>query len=158
MKLYINTRRIAGINTGWGRSYEEVPMNSQLLHPMETRGRQTGEESSDPSDVLTALNDRDCRRILDAAASEALTTRELAEACDLPLSTTYRKVDLLTDAALLSESVRLRTSGKHPSEYRRSFDDVVVHLTDGGAVEIELVDQPADAQSSAGSVEAAMSW
>ncbi|MFB6097483.1 MAG: helix-turn-helix domain-containing protein [Haloferacaceae archaeon] len=133
-------------------------MSSQLLPPMENSRRPTPDDvAADPSAVLTALNDTDCRRILEATAAEALTASELAEACDLPLSTTYRKVDLLTDAGLLSERVRLRTSGKHPSEYRRSFDDVVVRLEDAG-VEVDLVASQDDLGSSAEKAEAAMSW
>ncbi|WP_338739501.1 helix-turn-helix domain-containing protein [Haloplanus salilacus] len=83
--------------------------------------------------VLDALQDDDCRAVLAAASEEALSARELSSACDLPLSTTYRKLDALTEAGLLAERTRLCPDGKHASEYLRAVDDVVVSTgTDGG--------------------------
>lgn len=35
--------------------------------------------------------------------ARALSAKEISEACELPLSTTYRKLKQLTDAALLDE-------------------------------------------------------
>lgn len=93
--------------------------------------------SVDPEDVLAALSDTDCRRILDAT-STPLTAREISEACDLPSSTTYRKIDLLTDAGLVEERLRLDSTGKYPHEYQCSIDNVVVHLAENGGVEIGL--------------------
>lgn len=46
--------------------------------------------------VLDAFEDADCRAILDRTSDESLTASEVATACDLPLSTTYRKLELLT--------------------------------------------------------------
>ncbi|WP_335998817.1 helix-turn-helix domain-containing protein [Halorientalis halophila] len=84
--------------------------------------------------VLDALDDTDCRAILDAASEDARSANELSDACDLPLSTTYRKLELLTDAGLLEERTRLSATGKHSSEYVRAVDDVVVSLgSDGGS-------------------------
>ncbi|WP_254829244.1 winged helix-turn-helix domain-containing protein [Haloglomus salinum] len=78
--------------------------------------------------VLGALEDPDCRSILEATGDSALTASEVAEACDLPTSTTYRKLDILTEASLVEERVRIRRSGKHASEYVRAVDDVVVTM------------------------------
>jgi DNA-binding transcriptional ArsR family regulator len=78
--------------------------------------------------LLDALDDADCRAILDATREETLTAKEVSEAHDLPLSTTYRKLDLLTEAGLLEERTRIRQSGKHASEYAPLVDDVVISL------------------------------
>ncbi len=78
--------------------------------------------------LLDALDDADCRAILGATREEALTANEISEVRDLPLSTTYRKLRLLTEAGLLEERTRIRQSGKHASEYIRSVDDVVISL------------------------------
>jgi DNA-binding transcriptional ArsR family regulator len=87
--------------------------------------------------VLGALEDPDCRSILDETGKNALTASEVAEACDLPTSTTYRKLDILTEASLVEERVRIRRSGKHASEYVRAVDDVVVTMgPDGVAVRL----------------------
>lgn len=133
-------------------------MSPQLLSRSENRRRPSSDEASDPTDVLSALNDTDCRRVLKATADQALTVQELSEACDLPLSTAYRKVDLLTDAGLLTESIRLRASGKHPTEYRRSFDDVVVHLLEEGDVEIDLTREPTSERPDEASAAVSATW
>lgn len=88
--------------------------------------------------VLDALEDEDCRAILDATREDALSTNELSERCDLPLSTCYRKLDLLTEAGLLEERTRIRRSGKHVSEYVRLVDEVTVCLASDGGIELRL--------------------
>jgi len=88
--------------------------------------------------VLDALDDADCRAILDATSEDALSANEVSEACELPLSTTYRKLELLTDAGLLEERTRLCTTGKHSSEYVRTVEDVVVSLGTSGEMGLEV--------------------
>lgn len=82
--------------------------------------------------LLDALNDAQCRRILAATEDEALSASELAETCGLALSTTYRKLDTLTEVGLLSECLRISRSGKHTAEYRRAIDDVTVTVSPEG--------------------------
>lgn len=104
--------------------------------------------------VLGALEDPDCRAILDEAGDSALTASEVAAACDLPTSTTYRKLDILMEASLVEERVRIRRSGKHASEYVRAVDDVVVTMgPDGVAVHLG---EAAAAESSEGAVFSAL--
>ena len=45
--------------------------------------------------VLDALDDPECRTIIEQMEAP-MTAKELSENCDVPLSTTYRKLDLLT--------------------------------------------------------------
>lgn len=87
---------------------------------------------------IDALGDAGCRAILDAASEEALTASEVAEAHDFPLSTTYRKLDILTEAGLLEEQTRIRQSGKHASEYTRLVDDIVISLGPQGETEVRV--------------------
>lgn len=86
--------------------------------------------NADCETVLSALEDPDCRALLEATADRALTAGELTERCDIPRSTTYRKLERLSEAGLLEERVRLSADGKHASEYRRTFDDVTISLCD----------------------------
>ncbi len=105
------------------------------------RGADDG-PSIDGTGALAALDDPDCRAILEAATEEPRTAGELIERCDLPRSTTYRKVDRLVDAGLLEERVRIRRDGAHASEYRRAVEDVVVSIDADGDVEL-AVERPA---------------
>ncbi|MFW6317475.1 MAG: ArsR/SmtB family transcription factor [Halorubrum sp.] len=80
-------------------------------------------------EVLDALADDAARRIV-AALTEPKTASELSEECDIPLSTTYRKLEKLTDASLLSESTDIRRDGQHTTRYSVSFDAVTVSVDD----------------------------
>lgn len=98
-------------------------------------------------ELLDVLDDADCRAILDATSDTALSANEVSEACELPLSTTYRKLDLLTSAGLLDEGVRIRQSGKHASEYSRSVTDVVVSISTHGEMELQVSHRDASEQA-----------
>jgi DNA-binding transcriptional ArsR family regulator len=100
--------------------------------------------------LLEAVGDAGCRAIIGATGERALSANELSESCDLPLSTTYRKLGLLTDAGLLAERTRVRRSGKHASEYVRLVEDVLVSVDEAEtALYVTWRDEagPADAAS-----------
>ncbi|MDR5671914.1 Transcriptional regulator containing HTH domain,ArsR family [Halalkaliarchaeum sp. AArc-CO] len=99
----------------------------------------------DPEVVLDALADDAAQAIVKELA-EPMTASELSDACDIPLSTTYRKLELLTDAALLSESTEIRRDGQHTTRYSLAFEEVRVRLTDNRdlTVEIEARDRGRD--------------
>lgn len=92
----------------------------------------------DAGAVLDALNDDDCRRILEATTDDSLTASELSESLDLPLSTTYRKLDRLTDVGLLRETIRIHRSGKHVNEYTRNVEDVSITVQDDGTLDVSV--------------------
>ncbi len=124
-----------------GTLSEDKQMSAQL-HPngamRDPKGNRTAGRSLDTEAVLTALEDPDCRALLEATAEEALTAGELTERCEIPRSTTYRKVEQLTEAGLLEEAVRLSSDGKHASEYRRTFEDVTVSLCESEGITVGL--------------------
>lgn len=91
----------------------------------------------DPRAVLHLIGDEYSQQIL-ACGDMPLTASELAERCDLPLSTTYRKIDQLLDAGLLEESIRLSAQGKHSTEYRRAMDGVHVSFQGGLDVDCQV--------------------
>lgn len=101
-------------------------------------GKDDENPSADSEAVLTALDDPDCRALLEATTDEALTAGELSDRCEIARSTTYRKVEQLTEAGLLEERVRISTEGKHASEYRRTFDDVTISICDSEGVTVGL--------------------
>ncbi|MCU4751164.1 helix-turn-helix domain-containing protein [Halobacteria archaeon AArc-curdl1] len=103
-------------------------------------GRQTIADTDGVDAILTALNDDDCRTILQTVSDsdERLSAAELSDRCDVPLSTMYRKLEMLTDAALLEERLRIKRSGKHTSEYGQRIADVRVSVDSGAGIELEL--------------------
>jgi len=87
------------------------------------------EEGPNLQSILDALDDPKCRVIV-RSLDEPMTAEEIAEAADVPLSTTYRKLDLLTEASLLREGMEIRSDGQHASQYAVDFEEVVVRLSD----------------------------
>ena len=87
--------------------------------------------------VLDALDDADCRAFL-RALDEPMTANELSESCDVPLSTTYRKLELLTEATLVVEETELRMDGRHRARYRTAFDSLEVAFDDDHDLEVEI--------------------
>lgn len=79
------------------------------------------------AEVLDALADEAARRIV-IALSEPKTASELSEECGIPLSTTYRKLETLTEASLLSESTDIRRDGQHTTRYSVAFETVAVSM------------------------------
>jgi DNA-binding transcriptional ArsR family regulator len=106
--------------------------------PPQQRTERTIDSEAELSTVLGVLEDSDCRAILEATGEEALSASELCEICDLSSSTAYRKVDELTDAGLLEESIRLCQSGSHTSEYSLAVSDMEIGLQ--GGLELKMTD------------------
>jgi DNA-binding transcriptional ArsR family regulator len=96
-----------------------------------TCGSDSGEE------LLVALADPDCQCILSATAKGPKTAGELSSECDIPQSTIYRKLELLTETMLLDERVRVNRDGKHPSEYVRKVDQVVIDIDEDCSVDVQ---------------------
>ncbi|MFB6172881.1 MAG: ArsR/SmtB family transcription factor [Haloarculaceae archaeon] len=98
-----------------------------------------------PAAVLRALDDEGCRAVL-SALTEPRTAAEIGACCDMPSSTTYQKLDRLTEAGLLEERLDLRRDGNHATRYRPAFESIeVTWEPDGLAVRIERP-QRADAR------------
>ena len=91
----------------------------------------------DLQDVLDALDDPDCRTIVQRLA-EPRTARELSEGCDMALSTTYRKLELLSDASLVDERTKIRPGGHHTTQYALDFEAVRIALDAQLEFEVEI--------------------
>ncbi|MDZ7688119.1 MAG: helix-turn-helix domain-containing protein [Halobacteriales archaeon] len=88
-------------------------------------------------EVFEALADPDCREIVETLDSP-MTTGEISDACDLPLSTTYRKVNMLEEATLLNEQVEVRTDGKHTNTYTVDFERVCAFLDESHSLKVDV--------------------
>jgi len=91
-------------------------------------------------DVLSTLGDEPTRTIIETL-SEPMTANELSEACDIPLSTMYRKLDQLTEASLVTESTEIRQGGQHTTRYELDFTEIVILLTEEHDLEA-AIDRP----------------
>ncbi|KOX96761.1 MULTISPECIES: helix-turn-helix domain-containing protein [Halorubrum] len=98
--------------------------------PRTTDGTTTTDDAALDA-TFEALADADCRAIL-AAATTPKTTSELAEDCDIALSTAYRKVELLSETPLFAEGIRFDPGGDHAAEYVRDTANAAIELGDDG--------------------------
>jgi DNA-binding transcriptional ArsR family regulator len=101
----------------------------------------TSDDDPDEQAVFDALADPDCRAILEHL-DEPLTAQEVASACDLPQTSTYRKLEQLSDAALVDEQTRIRTDGHHTTVYVRDCTGVFVALEGEASFETDILRQP----------------
>jgi predicted transcriptional regulator len=92
--------------------------------------------------LLGAREDDDCRAIIEATSAKALTASELSEQCELPLSTTYRKLDELTDVDVLDEQIRISKSGQHKSEYSLQVEQISFVVDDGISLKVSHEQSP----------------
>ncbi|SDC94663.1 helix-turn-helix domain-containing protein [Natrinema hispanicum] len=87
------------------------------------------DETSELERILAALDDDGCREII-AVLETPKTATEIAATADLPLSTTYRKLDQLTKAGLVSEPLGVRQGRHQTSRYVIDFNRITIGLND----------------------------
>ncbi|AAV46308.1 MULTISPECIES: helix-turn-helix domain-containing protein [Haloarcula] len=95
------------------------------------------EETPELQAVLDALDDEDCRAIV-SVLEEPLTASEISDRSGVPLSTTYRKLELLTESSLLYEGVEVRSDGQHASRYAIDFEEVVISLDEELSLTVDI--------------------
>ncbi|WP_254271635.1 winged helix-turn-helix domain-containing protein [Haloarcula marina] len=95
------------------------------------------EETPELTTVLDALDDEDCRDIV-SVLEEPMTASEISDESGVPLSTTYRKLELLTESSLLYEGVEVRADGQHASRYAVDFEEVVIALDEDRAFAVDI--------------------
>ncbi len=98
------------------------------------------EDDPSAAEICSALDDPDCREII-RNLDEPMTAAELTDLCDIPQSTLYRKLELLTDATLLRESTEIRRDGHHASKYEVAFDEISLQLDDERSLAV-TIDRP----------------
>lgn len=100
-------------------------------------GRAESEEQVAISTVLDTLADEQCRRLV-GSMDVPRHAADLSEQSDIPLSTTYRKLDHLEEATLIGELVEIREDGRHTSRYQPAFERIEITLTEEQELSIEI--------------------
>lgn len=107
-----------------------------------SRGPIYRDDPPDSETVFRTLDDGACRSIVEAIDGP-MTAKEISEAADVPLSTTYKKLDRLTDATLVVERTELDPRGHHRSRYALNFDRVIVRLDEEKKLGV-VIEEPLD--------------
>ena len=87
------------------------------------------DDDPDVGMVVEALHDEDCRVILEEL-EEPRTASELLDRCEIPRSTLYRKLDLLTETGLVETRLRLGPEFTQSTEYSLAVEEFSVSLGD----------------------------
>ena len=88
-------------------------------------------------EVLDALDDPDCRAILETL-DEPMTTKEIADRCEMPLSSVYRKAKRLAEASTVDERVDVRADGHHTTTYAVDAEAVLIGLSETWEFELTI--------------------
>ncbi|MBZ6495374.1 MULTISPECIES: winged helix-turn-helix domain-containing protein [Natrinema] len=95
------------------------------------------ESTTSAEEICAALDDPDCREII-RNLEEPMTAAELSKQCEIPQSTLYRKLELLTEATLLEESTEIRQDGHHASKYSVAFDEITLGLDEDRSLSVQI--------------------
>ena len=95
------------------------------------------DDGADLGAILRAVDDDGCRKII-RVLSEPMTAEEISSAAEIPLSTTYRKLELLTEASLVTEGVKIRQDRQHVSQYRLDFEEISITLSEARELDVDL--------------------
>ncbi|QCC59935.1 helix-turn-helix domain-containing protein [Natrinema thermotolerans] len=87
--------------------------------------------------VIAALDDCACREII-AILEEPMTVEAIAEATDCPLSTTYRKLDCLTEAGLAEEAVGVREGRHRKARYVANLERISIGLDEDNELRVDV--------------------
>ena len=98
-------------------------------------------DDPDPDEVLDLLDDQYAEAILRQTRDTALSAQEISTACDISVSTVYRRTERLVDCGLLAERRIAQSDGTHHSTYEARLDEVTVSLTDDG-FEVTIDEKP----------------
>lgn len=71
-----------------------------------------------------------------------MAATELIDACEIPKSTLYRKLDLLSAASLVREQETVNPDGGRVTRYTCAFEDVTISIDDGGALTLDIERPP----------------
>lgn len=83
------------------------------------------------------MADEYARRILVAADERPMTAKDLSEACDMSLTTVYRRVSTLQDHGLVEEHRTVGSDGSHRSVFETALEEFHVELS-GGKLELTM--------------------
>lgn len=98
-------------------------------------------DDADPKEILALLDDQYAQEILRQTRDTAMSAKELSEACNISISTVYRRAERLVECGLLAEQRVARPDGNHYSRYETRLDELTVRLTDDG-FEITISEKP----------------
>jgi hypothetical protein len=107
-----------------------IPMQVQL------EGRKIDDDKKGV--ILGIMSDKYCRAIIEATMSAPKAAIEISAECKIPISTVYRRLQILHDNKLLAISGSITQEGKKHFLYK-SRVKAMTSTFNGGNLEVEIV-------------------
>lgn len=95
------------------------------------------EDDADLERVVTVLDDAACRKII-STLDEPMTANEIATTAELPLSSTYKKLERLLEASLVRETVGIRQGRHRKSRFIADFSEIAIDLDDDQDLQLTI--------------------
>lgn len=99
--------------------------------------RTSDDESPDIDAISGVIDDEACRAII-TALDRPMTVPEIAEETGLPLSTTYKKLDDLSETSLVRETTPIASSRHGKSRYVTDFSEIAIELADDRSFRVRV--------------------
>ena len=96
------------------------------------------EEDTTKDDLLTIVSDKYCRSILEAIMDKPKSAMEITAETKTPISTVYRRIQMLHDRKLLQTSGMISGDGKKLFLYKSKIRGIQSTFKEG-KVEVELI-------------------
>jgi len=96
------------------------------------------EETEKKDDLLEILSDKYCRAILQSTMHKPKSAIEITAESNIPMSTVYRRIQMLHDSNLLKTSGIITDEGKRLFLYKSKVKGIKSTFNDG-KTEVELV-------------------
>lgn len=116
----------------------------KMSHPQTHAGKRRNDsrtwvdDSQRVDQIMDVINDKNCRAILEETEGGDQSADDLAEACGLAQSTTYRKINRLLEVDLLDERFRISPTGRHLRTFQLAVTDLQIHVSTGPELEISV--------------------
>lgn len=91
--------------------------------------------------ILSVMSDRYCRAIIEATITAPKAAIEIAAECKIPISTVYRRLQVLHDNKLLTISGSITQEGKKHFLYKSKVK-AMSSTFNGGNLEVTIVPNP----------------
>ncbi|NDB32195.1 MAG: ArsR family transcriptional regulator [Nitrososphaeria archaeon] len=93
--------------------------------------------------ILGIMSDKYCRAIIEATMTTPKAAIEISAECKIPISTVYRRLQVLHDSKLLAISGSITQEGKKHFLYKSRIK-AMSSTFNGGNLEVEIVPNLAD--------------
>ncbi len=103
---------------------------------VQLEGRKIEDEKKDT--ILGILSDRYCRAIIESTMAVPKAAIEISAECGIPISTVYRRLQILHDSKLLGISGAITTEGKKHFLYKSKVRAMTSRFNCGN-LEVEIV-------------------